>query len=62
MRLPKELRFEVDRVIVEKTGNAAMQLPKRASWDAMLDSLEEFSSDFLRERDQPTTLDRREPS
>lgn len=31
------------------------------SADAWLNDLEQFSSDFLQERDQPMTLDRRDP-
>lgn len=61
VRLPKEFRFEGDEVFIKKAGNAVVLLPKRASWDALLNSLDQFSSDFMEERDQPTTLDRREP-
>ncbi len=61
VRLPKEFRFEGDEVYIKKAGNAVVLLPKHASWDVLLDSLEQFSQDFMEERDQPTTPDGREP-
>lgn len=61
VRLPKDFRFEGDEVFIKKAGSAVVLLPKRASWDVLLDSLEQFSDHFMEERDQPTTSDRREP-
>ena len=60
VRLPKEFRFEGDEVLIKKAGNAVVLLPKRKSWDALVDSLDQFSSDFMAERGQPTKNDRRE--
>ena len=61
VRLPKEFRFEGDEVLIKKAGNAVVLLPKKKSWDSLVDSLTQFSSDFMAERDQPTKHDRREP-
>lgn len=60
VRLPKEFRFEGDEVLIKKAGNAVVLLPKKKSWDSLVDSLDLFSSDFMTERGQPTKNDRRE--
>lgn len=61
VRLPKEFRFDGDEVLIKKAGNAVVLLPKKKSWDSLVDSLDQFSSDFMTERGQPKTNDRREP-
>ncbi len=54
VRLPKEFRFSGDRVFIKKTGNAVVILPYENSWQSLFDSLDQFSADFMEERDQPT--------
>lgn len=61
VRLPKEFRFEGDEVLIKKSGNAVVLLPKKKSWDSLVESLTQFSSDFMADRDQPKKNDRREP-
>lgn len=53
VRLPKEYRFEGDRVYIRRMGNAVTLLPYHASWDTLLESLALFSPDFMSERVQP---------
>ena len=53
VRLPKEFRFEGDEVLVKKVGSAVVLLPVQRSWDTLIQSLTQFSPDFLREREQP---------
>jgi antitoxin VapB len=60
VRLPKEFRFEGDEVLIKKAGNAVVLLPKKKSWDSLVESLSQFTSDFMDQRDQPTQDDRRE--
>lgn len=59
VRLPKEFRFQGDRVYIKRLGNAVVLLPYEAPWQTLLDSLDRFSNDFLAERDQ-TPLQQRE--
>lgn len=61
VRLPKEFRFEGDRVIVKRVGEAIVLLPFRAPWKTMLDSLALFSQDYLSDRDQPPQQRRARP-
>jgi antitoxin VapB len=60
VRLPKEFRFDGDEVLIKKVGNAVVLLPKDTAWDSLVDSLGQFSSDFMADREQPKKNDRRE--
>lgn len=53
VRLPKAFRFRGKEVYIRKLGNAVILLPKDNPWKPLLDSLKEFSADFLAERNQP---------
>ncbi len=53
VRLPREFRFEDDFVYIKKSGPAVVLLPAKGAWDSLVRSLDEFSDDFLSERDQP---------
>jgi len=58
VRLPREFRFEDDRVYVKKSGNVVMLIPAKGSWDMLVKSLNKFSPDFMSERKQPKTQKR----
>ena len=53
VRLPKEFRFQGDKVFIKRMGNAVVLLPYQDSWQSLFDSLEQFSDDFMEHRDQP---------
>jgi len=53
VRLPKEFRFEGSRVFIKRVGDAVVLLPRQDSWDVLFDSLDQFTDDFMEERDQP---------
>jgi len=53
VRLPREFRFEDDFVYIKKSGPAVVLLPAKGAWDLLVQSLGEFSADFMTERDQP---------
>ncbi len=59
VRLPREFRFEGDHVFVKKAGNGVLLLPSSKSWDALIHSLDQFSEDFLADREQPPQQHRR---
>ncbi len=54
VRLPKDFRFEGKKVYLKKIGNAVMLLPEKDSWEPLLESLDEFSEDFMDDREQPS--------
>ena len=47
VRLPKEFRFEGTQVFIKRVGNAVILLPEHDSWQALFDSLDLFSDDFM---------------
>lgn len=53
VRLPKEYRFEGDRVYIKRVGNTVVLIPYHEPWQSLIDSLEQFSDDFMVEREQP---------
>lgn len=53
VRLPKEFRFDGTQVFIKKLGNVVVLLPYQNSWQALFDSLEKFSDDFMVSREQP---------
>lgn len=53
VRLPKEFRFKGDAVAIRRIGNAVVLQPQHEAWDTLLASLDDFSQDFMEERDQP---------
>ena len=53
VRLPREFRFEGDSVNIKRVGNAVVLLPQNEPWETLFDALEQFSPDFMDERQQP---------
>ncbi len=53
VRLPKEFRFQGDKVYIKRMGNAVVLLPYHDSWQSLFESLDHFSDDFMNDRDQP---------
>lgn len=60
VRLPKEVSFpdHVKRVEIVKQGNGRLITPVGGSWDSFFESAG-VSDDFMTERVQPPTQDRR---
>ena len=53
MRLPKEFHFQGDKIYIKRIGNAVALLPYQDSWQTLFESLDQFSDDFMNDRDQP---------
>lgn len=52
VRLPKEYRFNVNEVNVNKVGDVIMLIPKKSRWNSLIESLDMFTDDFMVERNQ----------
>lgn len=52
VRLPKEYRFPGKQVFVRKLGKGVLLMPEEGSWEAMKESVEMFSNDFMIKRVQ----------
>ncbi|TDI41532.1 MAG: antitoxin [Acidobacteria bacterium] len=54
VRIPKEFQLEGTEVEIERRGDLLILRPKRKSWKPFLESLGDFSEDFMDGgRDQP---------
>lgn len=61
VRLPKAYRFEGSEVFIKKVGDAVMLIPFSQSWQTLIDSLDQFSDDFMGSREQPPIQERESP-
>jgi len=59
VRLPKEFRMPGDDVFIKKIGNIVILIPKDAPWSTLVNSLDQFTDDFMKSRKQ-SSLDTRE--
>ena len=58
VRLPKKFRFEGSDVYVKKFEDIVLLIPKDSKWNMLEKSLNYFSDDFLKERNQPQIQDK----
>lgn len=58
VRLPKAFRFDGRQVFVKRVGNAVVLMPETNSWDLLFEASEEFSQDFMTDRNQPEIQNR----
>jgi antitoxin VapB len=59
VRLPKEFKFQGTEVYIKRIGRNVMLIPKDDPWESFIGSLDEFSDDYMADRDQPS-MDKRE--
>ena len=60
VRLPKDFRFTENDVFIKKIGNMVVLLPKDDPWSSLVNSLDQFTDDFMEYRDQPNQNPREE--
>lgn len=61
VRLPKEFRFEnQSEVFIAKEGEALIIFPKSSKFNLLFTALDQFSNDFLENRNQPANDTREE--
>jgi antitoxin VapB len=58
VRLPKEYRLNETEVYIQKLDNIIMLFPKKSAWTPFLKSLDQFSDDFMNDRNQPKIQNR----
>lgn len=58
VRLPRDMAFEGQEVIVRRIGRHVLLSPKEDPWGSLLDSLSMFTDDFMAERDQDPPQER----
>ena len=47
VRLPKECRFNVDEVSVNKIGDVVMLIPKTTKWNSFMQAIDMFTPDYF---------------
>ena len=61
VRLPKDYAMAGDEVYVKRINGAVLLIPKDADpWGPFVDSLEKFSDDFLSDKRDQGTFERRD--
>ena len=60
VRLPKQFKFEGTEVYIKRIGRNVILMPKDDSWESLISSLDDFSDDFMAEREQPLFDKRKE--
>lgn len=61
IRLPKEFRFDVAEVFVEKQGDKIIISAVQPSWDDFFDAAPVFGNDFLANREDLPPQERNDP-
>ena len=49
VRLPKDFRFDTDEVDVNRIGKIVILVPKENRWAGLLQSLDMFTNDFMKD-------------
>lgn len=56
--LPEWMNIEDDKVYIRKLGNTLFIIPFHNPWQSLFDSLDNFTPDFMEERNQSTKQNR----
>jgi antitoxin VapB len=59
VRLPKEYRFDSDEVVINKIGDVVVLSPKNSEWGPLLNASGKFTDDFMSDREQAASPDKR---
>ena len=59
IRLPKEYRFNVDEVIVNRVGETVVLYAPGKGWDLLASAYGKATPDFMQDRNQPGKAERR---
>lgn len=53
IKIPDNFKINDDKVYLKKVGNTLYVIPFHNPWQSMVDSVNEFSEDFMEDRQQP---------
>jgi antitoxin VapB len=54
IEIPATLKIEDDKVYLKKVGNSIYVIPFHNPWESLIDSVNEFTEDYMADRNQPT--------
>ena len=52
VKIPDNFKIKDDKVYLKKVGNALYIIPFHSPWQNLIDSVNEFSEDFMNDREQ----------
>lgn len=58
VEIPANVKIDDDKVYLKKVGDVLYLIPFHRPWQSMIDSVSEFSEDYMVSRNQPDTQDR----
>jgi len=58
INIPASLKINDDKVYIKKIGNVLYLIPFHNPWQNLVDSLDEFTADYMEDREQPSTQSR----
>ena len=58
IRIPEIFKIYDSKVYIKKMGNCLYIIPYHQPWQTLVDSLNEFSPDFMEDRNQPSSQTR----
>ncbi|HET7116608.1 MAG TPA: hypothetical protein VFI29_08965 [Hanamia sp.] len=53
IQIPDDFKINDDKVYLKKVGNVLYLIPFHNPWQNLFDSVNEFTEDFMNEREQP---------
>lgn len=59
IKIPDNFKINDDKVYLKKVGNAPYIIPFHNPWQNLFDSIDEFSENFMDDRDQPSEQTRK---
>jgi len=58
IEVPDTLRIDDDKAYLKKVGNSIYVIPFHNPWESLIDSVNEFTEDYMANREQPTQQER----
>lgn len=55
IKIPDNFKIDDNKAYLKKVGNALYLIPFHNPWQNLFDSVNEFTEDFMNEREQPGT-------
>ena len=55
INIPEDMEIDDDKVYLKKIGNTLYVIPFHDPWQSLIESVNDFSDDYLAERYQPDT-------
>jgi antitoxin VapB len=58
VKIPEKFKIDDNKVYMKKIGNVIYLIPYHDAWAGLIDATNDFSDDFMDERNQPKNQDR----